>query len=86
MDSTPWIQSITTDTADGVIHCGIKCMNFKKAGKPCLVFRFENGVCELSDLCVQSTTLTSPIKVFRVKKGKSIDYLVQKRENDFRYY
>ena len=64
VDHTPWTKSITTETAEHAIHCGIKCSNMKKTGKSCHTFRFEDGICELSELCFQSTTLTPSITVF----------------------
>ena len=46
--------------------------NRKTTGKTCHAFKFEDGLCELSDgICIQSVTLTPSFTVFRDKIGKS---------------
>ena len=77
VDKSSWTQSISTETAESIVHCGIKCSNRKKTDNLCHGLRFEDGVCELTDSWIQSNTSKPYITVFRQPIGKSKLYQIQ---------
>ena len=55
-----------TKKASNAMECGLKCQKETK----CWEFRFEEGVCELSDLWIPGTTSQPSIQVNRVISSK----------------
>ena len=64
--ASKWTQELTTaEAAESIIHCGVKCSQ-----SYCFEFKFEEGVCTMSESWIFETSVQPYLEVFREIKGK----------------